>query len=80
MTAQVLREHHNVTILERFQGGHGIEAAISFGSPAAKLAKQIGSDRKRIGSVPWAETQTFDNEGNHMHTYYMRKFSMSHEL
>ena len=74
MTARVLREHHHVTVLERFLGNHEIGAGIAFGPTATKIAEQFGFDRKRVGSVPLAETQTFDKDGHHTHTFDMRKF------
>lgn len=75
MAARVLREHHNVTIIERFRGNSEIGAAISFGPTATKIVEQFGLDRKRIGSVHWAETATYDKNGNLEKVFPMSQFA-----
>lgn len=75
MAARVLREFHKVTLLERFSGNNQVGAAISFGPSATKIVEQYGLDRKRIGSVVWSETRTFDKEGNSLENFGMRQFA-----
>lgn len=75
MAARVLRESHKVTLLERFSGNNQVGAAISFGPSATKIVEQFGLDRKRIGSVVWDETRTFDKDGNSLQSFGMRQFA-----
>jgi salicylate hydroxylase len=75
MAARVLRENHNVTILERFNGNSEIGAAISFGPTATKIVEQFGLDRKDIGSFQWAETRMYDKEGNLTKSFPMSQFA-----
>lgn len=75
MAARVLRERHNVIILERSHGNSEIGAAISFGPTATKIVEEFGLDRNGIGSVHWAETRMYDKEGNLTKSFPMSQFA-----
>jgi salicylate hydroxylase len=47
LAARVLREKHNVTIVERYAGNHEFGAAITLGPTAIHIIESLGFDRKR---------------------------------
>lgn len=51
VAARVLREKHNVTIVERFAGNHEFSAAITLGPTAISTIESLGFDRKRGGTM-----------------------------
>jgi salicylate hydroxylase len=61
--ARVLREKHNVTILERSSSGHEIGAAINIGPNGSRVLDSLGFDRKRAKSVIVGEALTFNKDG-----------------
>lgn len=63
MAARVLREKHDVLMLERFGGGHELGAAIVLGPTATRILGQYGFDRKRCGCVTNGAAKTYDQTG-----------------
>src|SRR4051794_27369162 len=51
LAARVLREKHNVTIVERYTGNHEFSAAITLGPTAINIIESLGFDRKRGGTM-----------------------------
>lgn len=51
LAARVLREKHNVTIVERYAGNHEFSAAITLGPTAINIIESLGFDRKRGGTM-----------------------------
>ncbi|KAF1953749.1 FAD/NAD(P)-binding domain-containing protein [Byssothecium circinans] len=51
LAARVLREKHNVTIVERDAGNHEFSAAITLGPTAINIIESLGFDRKRGGTM-----------------------------
>lgn len=51
LAARVLREKHNVTIVERYAGNHEFGAAITLGPTAINIIETLGFDRKRGGTM-----------------------------
>lgn len=74
MAARVLREKHDVTILERFGGGHELGAAIVLGPTATKILDQYGFDRKRSGCVVNDGAKTYDQTGKLVAEFDMKPF------
>ncbi|PSN64651.1 FAD binding domain protein [Corynespora cassiicola Philippines] len=62
--ARVLREKHDVTILERSGGGSEVGAAVTPGPNAAKILRQYGWDPKRCGALNLGTVHTLDHKGN----------------
>lgn len=60
---RVLREHHDVTILERFSGGHEVGAAINLSPAATRIVQSLGFDMKRAGSIEVGATRAFNKQG-----------------
>jgi salicylate hydroxylase len=63
LAARVLREKHNVTLLEKIGEGHELGAAINLGPNATRILDQYGFDRKRAGSISVGGTRTLTHEG-----------------
>lgn len=51
LAARVLREKHNVTIVERYAGNQEFSAAITLGPTAINIIESLGFDRKRGGTM-----------------------------
>jgi salicylate hydroxylase len=47
LAARILREHHTVTLLEKFTGGHEIGAAINLGPNGVQIIEELGFDAAR---------------------------------
>ncbi|KAJ5819414.1 hypothetical protein N7474_005005 [Penicillium riverlandense] len=75
LAGRVLRDQHDVTILERFNGGHELGAAINLGPSALKIAKKYGLDTKRAGSIVADTARTFLKNGKQVRENDMGKFS-----
>lgn len=75
IAARVMREKHNVTIIERFSGGHEVGAAINLGPTAVKIIDNLGFDRKRAGSVVANSVRSLDKAGKLLQTNDMTKFA-----
>lgn len=75
MSARVLREHHTVTIIERVSGKSEVGAAICLGCTATTIVEKYGFDRKRVGSIVWDQTRTFDKRGKEMSGASMQEFN-----
>lgn len=61
--ARVLREQHEVTIVERYTGGHELGAAINLGPSAVRILKQLTFSPERAGSISATIGRTFDKTG-----------------
>lgn len=72
--ARVLREHHHVTVLEKFPGGHEVGAALNMGPTAVKIAEQLGFDRVKCRSVAASCCNTFNKDGQQIHHMDMAPF------
>lgn len=72
--ARVLRERHNVTVLEKFPGGHEVGAALNMGPTAVKIAEQLGFDRVKCRSVSASRCNTFNKDGQQIHHMDMTPF------
>ncbi|KAL3441104.1 hypothetical protein BJX65DRAFT_314134 [Aspergillus insuetus] len=64
LAARVLRERHTLTLVEKFNGGHEIGAAINLGPNGAKIIEELGFDPVRCQSIVCGETRTLDRDGN----------------
>jgi salicylate hydroxylase len=64
LAARVLREHHTVTLIEKFHGGHEIGAAINLGPNGVKIIEELGFDAARCQSIVCGETRTLNRDGN----------------
>jgi salicylate hydroxylase len=62
--ARVLREKHNVTVLERSAGGNEVGAAITPGPNATRILDQYGWDPRRCSALVLEKTRTLDHKGN----------------
>lgn len=62
--ARVLREKHNVTVLERSAGGNEVGAALTPGPNATRILDQYGWDPKRCGALVLGAARTFDHKGS----------------
>lgn len=51
LSARVLREDHNVTVLEKWSGGNELGAAINMGPNGTKIAKALGFKPENAGSL-----------------------------
>jgi salicylate hydroxylase len=51
LSARVLREDHNVTVLEKWSGGSELGAAINMGPNGTKIAKALGFKPENAGSL-----------------------------
>jgi salicylate hydroxylase len=63
LAARVLREKHNVILLEKFTSEHELGAAINFGPNATKILDQYGFDKKSAKSIILGRTRTLTTEG-----------------
>lgn len=63
LAARVLREKHNVTLLEKSAMEHEIGAAINLGPNAFKILNQYGFDKKKAGSIVVGGTRTLTPDG-----------------
>ncbi|KAH7384684.1 hypothetical protein BKA66DRAFT_83940 [Pyrenochaeta sp. MPI-SDFR-AT-0127] len=61
--ARVLREKHNVTILERSAAGNEIGAAVTPGPNATKWLYKYGWNPERCGALSLGKVRTVDHEG-----------------
>ncbi|KAH7125488.1 hypothetical protein B0J11DRAFT_558850 [Dendryphion nanum] len=61
--ARVLREKHNVTILEKSGGGNEVGAAVTPGPNATKWLYKYGWDPKRCGTLSLGKVRTLNHEG-----------------
>lgn len=75
ITGRVLREQHDVTILEKFPAGHELGAAINIGPCAVKILLDLGFDRVRAGSITAELARTFDRHGNKLQESDMAAFA-----
>lgn len=64
--ARVLREQHNVTILEKSSGGNEIGAAVTPGPNATKWLYKYGWNPKKCGALSLGKVRTLDHNGNLM--------------
>jgi salicylate hydroxylase len=62
--ARVLREKHDVTVLERSAGGNEVGAALTPGPNATRILGQYGWDPRRCGALVLDKARTFDHRGN----------------
>lgn len=62
--ARVLREQHNVTILEKSGGGNEVGAAVTPGPSTSKWLYKYGCDVKRCGALTLGRVRTLDHRGN----------------
>lgn len=51
LSARVLREDHNVTVLERWSGSNELGAAINMGPNGTKIARALGFKPENAGSL-----------------------------
>ncbi|KAE8417514.1 hypothetical protein BDV36DRAFT_283708 [Aspergillus pseudocaelatus] len=63
LVARVLRERHNVTLVEKFHGGHEVGAAINLGPNGVRIIEQLGFNQTRCQSVGCGETRTLNKDG-----------------
>ncbi len=63
LAARVLREKHAVTLVEKFDGGHEVGAAINLGPNGVKIAQELGFDKSRCRSIACGMTRTLDRDG-----------------
>ena len=61
--ARVLREHHNVTVLERSSSNHEVGAALSVGPTAIPFLEKLGFDHHKAQTILWESTTSFDKSG-----------------
>lgn len=61
--ARVLREKHNVTILEKSAGGNEVGAAVTPGPNATKWLYKYGWNPKRCGALSLGKVRTLNHEG-----------------
>lgn len=61
--ARALRESHNVTVLERWAGGHEVGAAINIGPTGVQWLETVNFDREKAGSIVATFAQTFNKDG-----------------
>lgn len=61
--ARVLREKHNVTIMEKSSGGNEVGAAVTPGPNATKWLYKYGWDPKRCGALSLGQVRTLDHKG-----------------
>ena len=66
--ARVLREKHNVTILERSSGGNEVGAAVTPGPNATKWLTKYGWDPRRCGALPLVRVRVLDEHGTVIRT------------
>jgi salicylate hydroxylase len=64
LAARVLREKHAVTLVEKFEGGHEVGAAINLGPNGVKIAQELGFDKARCRSIACGMARTMDRDGN----------------
>jgi len=63
LSARVLREDHNVTVLERWSGGNELGAAINMGPNGTKIAKALGFKPENAGSLSASEGIHYNEKG-----------------
>ncbi|CAK7221497.1 hypothetical protein SBRCBS47491_004545 [Sporothrix bragantina] len=72
LAARVLREKHNVTILERWSsGGHEVGAAINLGPNGAKIAESFGFRADRCRSIVAKRVMHLNKDGSVINTVEM---------
>ncbi|KAL3464459.1 hypothetical protein BJX64DRAFT_298250 [Aspergillus heterothallicus] len=64
LAARVLRENHDVTVVEKFDGGHEVGAAINLGPNGVKIAQELGFDKSRCRAIVCGMARTLDRDGN----------------
>lgn len=62
--ARVLRDKHQVTVLERSAGGNEAGAAVTPGPNATKILDQYGWEPANCGALVLDKARTFDHKGN----------------
>lgn len=62
-TARVLRERHNVTILERTTDPIEVGAAINVGPNGVRILAKYGFDREKVGSIPVRRIKNWNKDG-----------------
>jgi salicylate hydroxylase len=72
--ARALREHHNVTVIERWEGGNEVGAAINLGPTAVEWLNTVGFKPCNAGSLKATMAQTFTRQGNLLMETDMTKF------
>lgn len=75
ISARVLREHHEVTVLERYSGNPELGAAINMGPSAVKILRSLKFDVKRCGSIVADSSRVFDKSGKNLQMVDMSAFS-----
>jgi salicylate hydroxylase len=63
LTARVLRERYNVTILERTTDLIEVGAAINVGPNGVRILAKYGFDRQKAGSNPVRKIKNWDKDG-----------------
>jgi salicylate hydroxylase len=64
LAARVLRENHDVTLVEKFDGGHEVGAAINLGPNGVRIAQELGFDKTRCRAIACGMARTMDRDGN----------------
>lgn len=63
LTARVLREHHNVTVLERSSDPAEVGAAINVAPNGTRILQKLNFDPTRTGSIPVGSIRTWNKSG-----------------
>jgi salicylate hydroxylase len=63
LAARVLREQHNVTVLERSTDPAEVGAAINVGPNGTRILAKLNFDLKRTGSIPVGNLRTWNKAG-----------------
>ncbi|KAH6619056.1 hypothetical protein C7974DRAFT_401415 [Boeremia exigua] len=61
--ARVLREKHNVTVLEKSSGGNEVGAAVTPGPNATKCLYKYGWNPQKCGALSLSKVRTLDHKG-----------------
>lgn len=64
LAGRVLRDHHNVTIFERWPGGSEVGAAINLSPAAIRIVKEYGFAMAKAGSIIADTVRTFKAQGD----------------
>lgn len=72
--ARVLREHHNVTIIERSNHEHAYGNGVNLGPNATKILDKLGFSTERAQSITLERYRIIDNSGALREDYDLRPY------
>lgn len=75
IAARVMREHHNVTVLEKYSGNHEVGAALNLGPTGVAIVDKLGFSREKCGSVVAKTVKSYNKHGQLLRETDMTPFT-----